>query len=89
MFDALRVFFDIDYSNYKKYYVPIEKIILTNEFLKIHPNWRKYKHIRNDFINTGILEPIKINRNYELISGYYSYLILKSYDLGKVPVWFD
>lgn len=87
--DRLRIFFDIDYSSNKEYWIPINEIQIKEEFLSHSPNYYKYRKKENTFIKYGELEKIVIDRNYELIDEYCSYLICEKYDIGKVPVWFE
>lgn len=87
--DRLRIFFDIDYSSNKEYWIPINEIKIREEFLTTPPNYRKFRKKENTFIKYGELGKIVIDRNYELIDGYCSYLICKKYDIGKAPVWFE
>lgn len=87
--DKLRIFFDIDYSSNKEYWIPIDEIIITEDFLATTPRKSKYLKKEKAFIENGELKKIIINRNYELIDGYCSYLICKKYDMGKIPVWFE
>lgn len=87
--DRLRIFFDIDYSSNKEYWIPINEIKIREEFLTTPPNYYKYRKKKKTFIKYGELGKIIIDRNYELIDGYCSYFICKKYDIGKVPVWFE
>ena len=87
--DRLRIFFDIDYSSNKEYWIPINEIQIKKEFLIHPPKYEKYRKKEKTFIKYGELGKIVINRNYELIDGYCSYLICKKYNMGKVPVWFE
>jgi hypothetical protein len=87
--DRLRIFFDIDYSSNKEYWIPIDEIKIKEEFLSHSPNYYKYKKKEKTFIKYGELGKIVVDRNYELIDGYCSYLICMKYDIGKVPVWFE
>lgn len=87
--DRLRIFFDIDYSSNKEYWIPINEIKIREEFLTTPPNYYKYRKKEKTFIKYGELGKIIIDRNCELIDGYCSYFICKKYDIGKVPVWFE
>lgn len=82
--DRLRIFFYIDYSSNKEYWIPINEIKIREEFLATPPNYYKYRKKEKTFIKYGELGKIVVNRNYELIDGYCSYLICKKYDMGKV-----
>lgn len=86
--DRLRIFFDIDYSSNREYWIPIYEIKIKEEFLATPPKYEKYRKKEKAFVEYGELEKIVIDRNYELIDGYCSYLICKKYNIGKVPVWF-
>lgn len=87
--EKLRMFFDIDYKSNVEYWIPINEIKIKEEFLATPPNYYKYRMKFNRFVNRGELSPIIIDRNFEIIDGYISYLILKSFDVGKVPVYFE
>ena len=92
--ERLRIFFDIDYSSNREYWIPINEIKIKEEFLATPPKYEKYRKKERTFIKYGELKygelgKIVVNRNYELIDGYCSYLICKKYDMGKVPVWFE
>lgn len=87
--DRIRLFFDIDYSSNKEYWIPINEIIITEEFLATSPKMKKYSEKEKTFIQKGELGKIIINKNYELIDGYCSYLICKKYDMDQIPVWFE
>ena len=87
--DRLRIFFDIDYSSNKEYWIPINEIQIKKDFLIHSLKYEKYRKKEKVFIKYGELGKIVVDRNYELIDGYCSYLICKKYDIGKVPVWFE
>lgn len=87
--DRLRIFFDADYKSGKEYWIPINEIVITEDFLTHPPKYAKYRIKERLFIKSGELRRIVINRNYELLDGYCSYLIFKKYDIGKIPVWFE
>lgn len=65
--DRLRIFFDIDYSSNKEYWIPINEIKIREEFLATPPNYYKYRKKEKTFIKYGELGKIIIDRNYELI----------------------
>ena len=48
--DRLRIFFDIDYSSNKEYWIPINEIKIREEFLATPPNYRKFRKKENTFI---------------------------------------
>ena len=58
-------------------------------YLATPPSYFKYRRKLNNFIKHGELSPIIIDRNFELIDGYISYLIMKRFSVGKVPVYFQ
>ena len=60
-----------------------EEIIKIQKRLELE----KYRKKEKVFIKYGELGKIVVDRNYELIDGYCSYLICKKYGMGKVPVW--
>ena len=87
--DKLRIFFDIDYRSGVEYWIPISEIKIKDTFLASPPNYYKYRMKFNRFVKYGELSPIIIDRNFELIDGYISYLIMKGFNVGKVPVYFE
>lgn len=87
--DKLRIFFDIDYKTGIEYWIPIGEIKIKNMFLATPPSYFKYRRKPNNFIKYGELSPIIIDRNFELVDGYISYLIMKRFSVGKVPVYFQ
>lgn len=89
MFNRLRIFFNIEYKEGKEYWIPTKNIIITSHFLQHYPVIEKLRTKMEIYEKTGTLCPIIINRNFELVDGYCSYLILKEYKLGKIPVYFD
>lgn len=86
--DKLKVFFDIDYRSGIEYWIPINEIKIKKEFLVTPPKYRKYICKLNKFVKSGELSPIIIDRNFELVDGYISYLIMKRFDVAKIPVYF-
>ena len=87
--DRVRIFFDIDYVSGKEYWIPLGEIKIKEEFFATPPkNWKYERKLRN-FIKTGELSPIIIDRNYELVDGYCSYLIYKRFNVNKIPVVFE
>lgn len=65
------------------------RLKLEKNFLLLHPIIINTEKKEKTFIKYGELGKIVIDRNYELIDGYCSYLICKKYDIGKAPVWFE
>ena len=87
--DKIRIFFDIDYVSGKEYWISLGEIKIKEEFFAAPPkNWKYESKLRN-FIKTGELSPIIIDRNYELVDGYCSYLIYKRFNVNKIPVVFE
>ena len=87
--NKLRIFFDIDYKTNVEYWIPIGEIKIKNMFFATPPSYFKYRRKLNNFIKYGGLSPIIIDRNFELVDGYISYLIMKRFSVGKVPVYFQ
>lgn len=87
--DRIRIFFDIDYVSGKEYWIPFGEIKIKEEFYAIPPKYFKYRRRLNNFIKYGELSPIIIDRNFELVDGYISYLIMKRFGVGKIPVYFQ
>jgi hypothetical protein len=87
--NKLRIFFDIDYKTGIEYWIPISEIKIKNMFFATPPSYFKYRRKLNNFIKYGELSPIIIDRNFELVDGYISYLIMKRFSVGKVPVYFQ
>lgn len=71
-----------------EYWIPIKDIVITYNFQLTSPNHKKFKRKLYNFKKFGALGRIEINKNFELVDGYCSYLICKKYDMGKVPVYF-
>lgn len=87
MFDAKKVF--KYYKPGKEYWVNIDRIHISEDFEKHHPRSEKLTAKWRYYLVTGKFESkIVLNRNFELVDGFTSFLIAKRMDLGKVPVWF-
>ncbi|RHP24366.1 MULTISPECIES: hypothetical protein [Clostridia] len=71
-----------------EYWIPIKDIVITYDFQITSPNSKKFKEKLYNFRKYGTLGKIKLNKNFELVDGYCSYLIYKKYGMGKVPVYF-
>ena len=53
--DRLKIFFDIDYSSNKEYWIPINEIKIKEEFLATPPKYEKYRKKERTFIKYGEL----------------------------------
>lgn len=72
-----------------EYWVRLSDIVITENFLKHSPNKYKLAQKYDWYEKNGEFQsPIILNKNYELVDGYTSYIIAKDFDLGKVPVYF-
>lgn len=89
MLNKLRVFFGVEYKEGIRYWIPIKDIKIFAEFQNHKPNKFKINAKKIAYEKTGYLDPIVLNLNFELVDGYCSYLILKKYDLKKIPVYFS
>ncbi len=58
--------------------VDIEKIKIPADFLECTPKPEKLILKTADYINKGELSPVYIDKDYNLIDGYCSYLIYKT-----------
>lgn len=71
-----------------EYLIPIKDIVITYDFQLKSPHPKKFWRKVYNFKKYGILGKIKLNKDFELVDGYCSYLIYKMNDIDKVPVWF-
>ena len=71
-----------------EYWIPIKDVIITYDFQLNSPNPKKFWGKVYGFKKYGTIGKIKLNKNFELVDGYCSYLIYKMNDCDKVPVWF-
>lgn len=71
-----------------EYWIPIKDIVITYDFQLTSPNPSKFWSKVHYFEKAGFLGKIKLNKNFELVDGYCSYLICKMYGIDKVAVWF-
>lgn len=71
-----------------EYWIPLKDVVIKYNFQLTCPNPTKFKYKENLFKNKGVLGRIILNKNFELIDGYCSYLIYKKYGIEKIPVWF-
>lgn len=76
------------YKENVEYYVPINDIKIKYEFQLHSPKPWKFRVKEKQFLEDNIIGRIELNRDFELIDGYCSYLIYKKYGLNKVPVYF-
>lgn len=71
-----------------EYWIPIKDIIITYDFQLKSPNPKKFWGKVYGFKKYGTIGKIKLNKDFELVDGYCSYLIYKMNDCDMVPVWF-
>ena len=72
-----------------EYWVDLKDIDIPINFLRHHPRHEKMEQKWAYYRQTGEFEsPILLNRNFELVDGYTSYIIAKTENLHKVPVYF-
>lgn len=71
-----------------EYWIPIKDIVITYDFQLKSPHPSKFWKKVYCFKKYGIMSKIKLNKDFELVDGYCSYLICKMNDMEKVPVWF-
>ena len=72
-----------------EYWVDLKDIDIPIDFLRHHPRREKMERKWDYYKQTGEFEsPILLNRNFVLLDGYSSYIIAKTGNLHKVPVYF-
>ena len=71
-----------------EYWISIKDVIITYNFQLTSPRPKKFWSKVYGFKKYGTIGKIKLNKNFELVDGYCSYLIYKMNDCDKVPVWF-
>ena len=72
-----------------EYWVDLKDIDIPINFLRYHPRQEKMEQKWAYYRQTGEFEsPILLNRDFELVDGYTSYIIAKTENLHKVPVYF-
>ena len=77
------------YTQGCEYWVDLKDIDIPIAFLRHHPRQEKMEQKWNYYRQTGEFEsPILLNRDFELVDGYTSYIIAKTENLHKVPVYF-
>ena len=62
----------------KRKRVDVEKIKIPADFIKSPPKSEKLILKTADYINKGELSPVYIDKDYNLIDGYCSYLIYRT-----------
>lgn len=72
-----------------EYWVDLKDIDIPIDFLRHHPRRekmeRKWEHYRQA---SEFESHILLNRNFVLVDGYSSYIIAKTENMHKVPVYF-
>ena len=72
-----------------EYWVDLKDIDIPIDFLRHHPRQEKMEQKWAYYRQTGEFEsPILLNRDFELVDGYTSYIIAKTENMHKVPVYF-
>ena len=72
-----------------EYLVDLNDIEIQIDFLKLHPKRKKMIKKWEYYNKTGEFEsPILLDRDFVLRNGYTSYLIAKTENMRKVPVYF-
>ena len=72
-----------------EYWVDLKDIDIPINFLRYHPRQEKMEQKWAYYRQTGEFEsPILLNRDFELVDGYTSYIIAKTENTHKVPVYF-
>lgn len=72
-----------------EYWVDLKDIDIPIDFLRHHPRREKMERKWKYYREAGEFEsPIMLNKNFVLHNGYTSYLIAKTENLHKVPVYF-
>lgn len=77
------------YRSNIEYWIPIGDITISQEFQLSKPNFRKVCRKDKIFKKTGKMSKIMLNKDFVLTDGYISYLLYKSYEMDKVPVYFE
>lgn len=73
----------------KEYTVNIDKIKISYDFMLTAPRYAKFSWKEHNFIESGKLGQIILDKNYTLVDGYCSYLICKKHGVNKVKVVFE
>ena len=85
----IKACFGIYEENYL-YKVKIKDIIISTEFQLHKPKLRKVLYKRDFYEKYGYFEsPIILTKDYKLVDGYISYLILKENNVKYVKVLFQ
>ena len=72
-----------------EYWVDLKDIDIQINFLRYHPRQEKMEQKWKYYRQTVKFEsPILLNRNFELVDGYTSYIIAKTENTHKVSVYF-
>ena len=76
------------YESGIEYVVKLKEINVDDKFTEpsLNEKIQNMKFFRTD---GNFVEPIIIDKEFNLISGYGSYLVAKKYDMENVPVYFQ
>ena len=72
-------------------FILIDQIVVTEEFLGLHPSVDKTRQVLNYVKQTGFLdEPIMINRDTKILTdGYRRYIAAKEMKMNLVPIVYE
>lgn len=77
------------YESGYEYYINLSDIKVPLEFYSTPPRFQKMSKKWKYYMDTGKLESkIIVDRNFNLVDGYTSYIIAKKECISKVPVIF-
>jgi hypothetical protein len=77
------------YEHGYEYWVYFNEIIIHPEFEKTPPRRIKFSQKMDYYLKHGEFQsPILLNKDFELVDGYTSYLIAKKCHIDKVAVYF-
>jgi len=66
--------------------VSIDDIKEVPEYKELMPENNSYEELKGSIQQLGFLDPIIINKNYEILDGYTRYRIAKELGIKKIPV---
>jgi len=64
----------------------IDKIKEVPEYKELIPENNSYEELKKSIQQLGFLDPITVNRNYEILDGYSRYKIAKELGIKEIPV---
>jgi Predicted transcriptional regulators len=66
--------------------VSIDEIKEVPEYKELMPENNSYEELKKSIQQLGFLDPIIINKNYEILDGYTRYRIAKELGIKEIPV---